>query len=291
MKGIVLAGGLGSRLYPATRVISKQLLPVYDKPMIYYPLSVLMMADIREILVITTPQDGPLFQALLGDGSKWGLEISYAAQDRPGGLGEAFIIGERFIGSAGCCLILGDNIYYGHALHKQLRRAAARPGGGTIFAYHVADPQRFGVVSFDGDGRVSAIEEKPAEPKSNFVVTGLYFYDNRVVEIAKALTPSARGELEITDVNRRYLEMGELVVETLGRGCAWLDAGTNDSLMEAAHFVQTMERRQGLKVACLEEVAYRMGFITRDQLHRLAADFEGNDYGAYLMRLAEADIP
>jgi glucose-1-phosphate thymidylyltransferase len=287
MKGIVLAGGLGTRLYPATQVISKQLLPVYDKPMIYYPLSTLMMADIRDILIITTPHDSALFKGLLEDGSKWGLKISYATQDRPGGLAEAFLIGERFIGEEPCCLILGDNIYYGADIQNMLLRAAGRKRGGTVFAYHVADPERFGVIEFSADGLALSIEEKPAAPKSNFAVTGLYFYDNRVVEIAKSLTPSARGELEITDINQRYLEMGELVVEQLGRGCAWLDAGTSDSLMDAAHFVQTMERRQGLKVACVEEVAFRQGFISKDQLLHLAEGFGGNDYGAYLTSLAK----
>jgi glucose-1-phosphate thymidylyltransferase len=283
MKGIILAGGSGTRLYPITRVVSKQLLPVYDKPMIYYPLSVLMLAGLREILVISTPQDLPLFQDLLGDGSQWGLSLDYAEQPRPEGIAQAFIIGQEFVGNDPVCLILGDNIFYGHGLPDKLRQAAARKEGATIFGYWVKNPERYGVVTFASEGQVLDIIEKPKEPRSNWAVTGLYFYDNRVLDIASRLKPSARGELEITDVNRAYLEMKALRVEKLGRGIAWLDTGTHETLMQAANFIETIEERQGLKVACVEEIAFRMGYIDAGQLTTLARPLLSNGYGQYLL--------
>jgi len=285
MKGIILAGGSGTRLYPITRVVSKQLLPVYEKPMIYYPLSVLMLAGLREILVISTPEDLPRFQDLMGDGSQWGLKFSYEEQPRPEGLAQAFIIGSDFIGDDHVCMILGDNIFYGHGLPEKLQRAVTRKKGGTIFGYWVKDPERYGVVSFDRSGRARDIREKPASPESNYAVTGLYFYDNRVKEIAAGLRPSARGELEITDLNLAYLEMGSLYVEKLGRGIAWLDTGTHESLLQAANFIQVIEERQGLKVSCVEEIAYRMGYIDEDQLDRLARPLIKNGYGQYLLKI------
>jgi glucose-1-phosphate thymidylyltransferase len=287
MKGIILAGGSGTRLYPVTRVISKQLLPVYDKPMIYYPLSVLMLAGVRDILIISTPHDLPRFQELLGDGSQFGLQLSYAPQPSPGGLAQAFLIGADFIEGSPSCLILGDNIFYGHGLASMLQRAAGLSRGATIFGYRVRDPERYGVVEFDDQKRVLSIEEKPSTPKSRYAVTGLYFYDQQAVELASALKPSRRGELEITDLNKAYLERGELRLELLGRGSAWLDTGTHASLLQAASYIETIEQRQGLKVSCVEEIAYRMGYIDEVQLRRLAAALDSNDYGRYLLDLLE----
>lgn len=287
MKGIILAGGSGTRLYPLTRVVSKQLMPVYDKPMIYYPLSVLMLAGIQDILIISTPQDLPLFQRLFGDGSQLGLNLSYAEQPSPGGLAQAFIIGKNFLAAGPCCLVLGDNIFYGHGLEDSLQHAAARTEGASIFGYRVRDPERYGVVEFDAHHRVTGLEEKPVKPKSSHAVTGLYFYDAQVTALAAQLKPSSRGELEITDLNQLYLEAGKLHLELLGRGSAWLDTGTHGALLQAASYIETIEQRQGLKIACIEEIAWRKGFIGDEQLRELAKPLMANDYGKYILALLE----
>jgi glucose-1-phosphate thymidylyltransferase len=290
MKGILLAGGSGTRLHPVTAAVSKQLLPVYDKPMIYYPLSALMLAGIRDILVISTPADTPRFEQLLGSGERWGISIQYAVQPSPDGLAQAFLIGKDFLAGQGCCLVLGDNIFFGHNLAQKLRSAAERKGGATVFAYAVQDPERYGVVEFDEHRKAISIEEKPSKPKSRYAVTGIYFYDSQIVAVAESIKPSPRGELEITDVNRWYLEQGQLTTEVLGRGMAWLDTGTHDSLLEASMFIQTIEKRQGLKVACLEEIAYRQGYIDAGQLQALAKEMAKSTYGEYLNRVVDEKV-